>query len=57
MNKPRYMVCKKCLHKEHGGAEKACGHGWDILRGKPVERACSLCGEVGPVSCPDGGEK
>ena len=25
------MVCTACLNAFHGGGEKSCAHGWDLL--------------------------
>lgn len=53
----RYMVCDDCLKKYFGNSSKCCGHGWDILRRRHVERACSKCGEhATSLNCPDGPE-
>ena len=49
------MVCRPCLDRLYGGYEKACGHGWDILTGKPLSGTCSDCGQhAESLHCPDG---
>jgi hypothetical protein len=51
----RFMVCKDCLKTVYGGARKACGHGWDMLAGKPLAGTCSECGLLAnDLHCPDG---
>ena len=48
-------VCKDCLKRFHGGAEKCCGHGWDLRTGKPIPGICSECGKrADELHCPDG---
>jgi hypothetical protein len=53
----RFMVCSDCLKKFFGGWEKSCSHGWDMLAGKPRIRACSKCGVMDELHCPDGPER
>ena len=51
----RFMVCTDCLKRFYGGAYKACGHGWDMLTGKPKVGPCGECGQtVHDLHCPDG---
>ena len=50
-----FMVCKSCLKRLYGGSSKSCGHGWDLLAGKPRVGPCSECGQItDDLNCPDG---
>jgi hypothetical protein len=59
---PPRRVCMDCLERYHGGAYKACGHGFILgpADDKGVQRAmanpdeeCSRCHKKAECYCPD----
>lgn len=60
---PLRRLCGECLDRYHGGAYKACGHGYiwgppderGVQRARPnPDESCSKCHKKAECYCPDG---